>query len=61
MNLVQSIMKINSATDISDLKVIHVRALIKNSHSKTYKCTNVKVMYFFHTHVRLSTALATKI
>lgn len=30
MNLVQSIMKINSATCISNLKFIHVHALIKN-------------------------------
>jgi hypothetical protein len=35
MNLAQSIKKINCASDILDLKVIHVNVLIKNSHHKT--------------------------
>ena len=28
-------------------KVIHVRALIKNSHNEPNKCTNVKITFFF--------------
>ena len=47
MYLVQIILKINCATHISDFKVIHVRALIKNSHNKTNKYTNVKSIYIF--------------
>jgi len=54
MNLVQIVLEINCATDISGLKVINVRALIKNSHVKTNKCTNVKSMYFFFAHTSAS-------
>ena len=35
------------------LKVFHVHALIKNSHNKTNKCSNVKIIYiyiFFFSH-----------
>jgi hypothetical protein len=31
-----------------DLNAIHVCALINNSHNKTNKCTNVKIIFFTH-------------
>ena len=46
--MTRGLLRHTTARLYADLQVIHVRALVNNSHVKNNKCTNVTIMFFLH-------------